>query len=193
MTVAADAIMRLKAGNQRYAEGKTVNAVVDAETRRSLVGAQQPFAAVLGCSDSRAIPELIFDAGIGELFVVRVAGNVINSVNNGSLEYAVEHLGVELIVVLGHQNCGAVSATLEDYQGPGHIHSIVEAISEAIEEVKGLPGDPLLNAVHANAKRMARLLRATQPILSTAVQQGELRIEPAYYDFEHGRVEFLEE
>ena len=118
---------------------------------------------------------------------------MINPVDNGSLEYAVEHLDVSLIVVLGHQNCGAVSATLEDYQGPGHIHFIVEAISEAIEEAKGLPGDPLLNAVHANAKRMARLLRATEPILSTAVEQGRLRIEPAYYDFEHGRVDFLEE
>jgi carbonic anhydrase len=187
------ALLRLKEGNQRYAAGQSVNAITDAETRRSLIGAQRPFVAVLGCADSRAIPELIFDAGIGELFVVRVAGNVINPQNNGSLEYAVEYLDVSLIVVLGHQNCGAVSATLDNYDGPGHIQSITEAISEAIDEAKDLPGDPLLNTVQVNARRMARLLRATEPILSTAVEAGTLRIVPAYYDFEHGLVEFLAE
>ena len=187
------ALLRLKEGNQRYAAGQSVNAITDAETRRSLIGSQRPFVAVLGCADSRAIPELIFDAGIGELFVVRVAGNVINPHNNGSLEYAVEHLDVSLIVVLGHQNCGAVSATLDNYEGPGHIRSITEAISEAIDEAKDLPGDPLLNTVQVNARRMARLLRATEPILSTAVEAGTLRIVSAYYDFEHGLVEFLEE
>ena len=103
MMPADEAIQRLKEGNQRYAAGQSVNAITDVETRRSLIGSQRPFVAVLGCADSRAIPELIFDAGIGELFVVRVAGNVINPQNNGSLEYAVEHLDVSLIVVLGHQ------------------------------------------------------------------------------------------
>ncbi len=191
--IAEAALLRLKKGNQRYASGQSVNAITDAETRRSLVGSQQPFVAVLGCADSRAIPELIFDAAIGELFAVRVAGNVINPQNSGSLEYAVEHLGVSLIVVLGHQNCGAVSATLDDYDGPGHIQSITEAIGHAIEEVKDLPGDPLLNAVQGNARRMARLLKATEPILSAAVAAGKLRIMPAYYDFEEGLVEFLDE
>jgi len=95
--------------------------------------------------------------------------------------------------VLGHQNCGAVSATLDNYDGPGHIHTITEAISEAIDEAKDLPGDPLLNTVQVNARRMARLLRATEPILSAAVEAGTLRIVPAYYDFEHGLVEFLAE
>ena len=193
MIPADEALQRLKEGNERYATGQSVNAVTDAETRRSLVGSQQPYAAVLGCADSRAIPELIFDAGIGELFSVRVAGNVINPQNNGSLEYAVAHLDVALIVVMGHQNCGAVSATLDNYDGPGHIQSITEAISDAIDEAKDLPGDPLLNTVKANARRMARLLRETGPILSAAVEAGTLRIVPAYYDFEQGLVEFLEE
>ena len=193
MIPADEALQRLKEGNERYATGQSVNAVTDAETRRSLVGSQQPYAAVLGCADSRAIPELIFDAGIGELFSVRVAGNVINPQNNGSLEYAVAHLDVALIVVMGHQDCGAVSATLDNYDGPGHIQSITEAISDAIDEAKDLPGDPLLNTVKANARRMARLLRETGPILSAAVEAGTLRIVPAYYDFEQGLVEFLEE
>ena len=193
MMPADEAIQRLKEGNQRYAAGQSINAITDVETRRSLIGSQQPFVAVLGCADSRAIPELIFDAGIGELFAVRVAGNVINPQNNGSLEYAVEHLDVSLIVVLGHQNCGAVAATLDNYDGPGHIQSITEAISEAIDEAKDLPGDPLVNTVKANARRMARLLRATEPLLSVAVEADKLRIVPAYYDFEHGLVEFLEE
>jgi len=193
MLPAGEAIQRLKEGNQRYASGQSINAVTDVETRRSLVGSQQPFVAVLGCADSRAIPELIFDAAIGELFAVRVAGNVINPQNNGSLEYAVEHLDVSLIVVLGHQNCGAVSATLDNYDGPGHIQSITEAISAAIDDAKDLPGDTLANTVKANACRMARLLRATEPILSAAVEAGKLQIIPAYYDFEEGLVEFLEE
>ena len=193
MIPADEAIQRLKDGNERYASGQSVNAVTDAETRRSLVGSQKPYVAVLGCADSRAIPELIFDAGIGELFVVRVAGNVINPQNNGSLEYAVAHLDVALIVVMGHQNCGAVSATLDNYDGPGHIQSITEAIRDAIDDAKDLPGDPLLNTVKANARRMARLLRETGPILSAAVEAGTLRIVPAYYDFEQGLVEFLDE
>ncbi len=186
-------IQRLKEGNQRYANGESVNVVTDVETRQSLVGSQQPFVAVLGCADSRAIPELIFDAAIGELFAVRVAGNVANPQNNGSLEYAVEHLGVSLIVVLGHQNCGAVSATLDNYDGPGHIQSITEAISGVIEEIDGMPGDRLCNAVQANARRTAQLLRGTEPILSAAVEVGKLCIVPAYYDFEEGLVDFLDE
>jgi len=193
MVPADEALQRLKEGNERYASGQSANAVTDAETRRSLVGSQQPYAAVLGCADSRAIPELIFDAGIGEVFSVRVAGNVINPQNNGSLEYAVAHLDVALVVVMGHQNCGAVSATLDNYDGPGHIQSITEAISDAIDDAKDLPGDTLTNTVKANAQRMARLLRETGPILSAAVEAGTLRIVPAYYDFEQGLVEFLEE
>ena len=193
MIPADEALQRLKEGNERYASGQSINAITDAETRRSLVGSQQPYAAILGCADSRAIPELIFDAGIGEVFSVRVAGNVINPQNNGSLEYAVAHLDVALIVVMGHQNCGAVSATLDNYDGPGHIQSITEAISDAIDDAKDLPGDTLANTVKANARRMARLLRETGPILSTAVEAGTLRIVPAYYDFEHGLVEFLAE
>ena len=193
MVPADEALQRLKEGNERYASGQSANAVTDAETRRSLVGSQQPYAAVLGCADSRAIPELIFDAGIGEVFSVRVAGNVINPQNNGSLEYAVAHLDVALVVVMGHQNCGALSATLDNYDGPGHIQSITEAISDAIDDAKDLPGDTLTNTVKANAQRMARLLRETGPILSAAVEAGTLRIVPAYYDFEQGLVEFLEE
>ena len=193
MVPADEALQRLKEGNERYASGQSANAVTDAETRRSLVGSQQPYVAVLGCADSRAIPELIFDAGIGEVFSVRVAGNVINPQNNGSLEYAVAPLDVALIVVLGHQNCGAVSATIDNYDGPGHIQSITEAISDAIEDAKDLPGDTLANTVKANARRMARLLRETGPILSAAVEAGTLSVVPAYYDFEQGLVEFLEE
>ena len=187
-----ESIQRLKAGNQRYVRGESLHPHTTAEQRQALVEVQTPFAAILGCADSRSVPELAFDTGIGELFVVRVAGNVANPENSGSLEYAVGHLGVRLIVVLGHQGCGAVTAVLEGYDGPGHIHSIIEAIQPAVEEAKALDGDPLENAIHCNAKRVAQLVIRQNPVLSQAVQNGKLCVVPAYYQLDSGQVDFLE-
>ena len=134
---------------------------------------------------------MAFDTSIGELFVVRVAGNVTNPENNGSLEYAVEHLGVQLIVVLGHQSCGAVTAAVQGYDGPGDIHSIVDAIQPAIEEAKDLDGDPLENAIRCNIKRVVHLLEQQEPILSKAVQENQLRVIPACYQLDTGGVDFF--
>ena len=192
MISADEAIQRLKDGNARYVRGESLHPHTAPETRRSLIDGQKPFAAILGCADSRAVPELAFDTSIGELFVVRVAGNVTSPENNGSLEYAVEHLGVQLIVVLGHQRCGAVTAALQGYDGPGQIHSIVDAIQPAIEEAKDLDGDPLENAIHCNVKRMVHLLEQQDPILSKAVQDNQIRVIPACYQLDTGAVDFFE-
>ncbi len=191
MLPAGEALQRLKDGNARYVRGESIHPCTEASARESLVDGQKPFAAILGCADSRAVPELAFDTSIGELFVVRVAGNVANPENNGSLEYAVAHLGVQLIVVLGHQNCGAVTAALQGYDGPGQIQSIVEAISPAVDEAKDLDGDPLDNAIRSNARRVAGLLEQQDPILSQAVESGQLSVVPACYRLDTGEVEFL--
>ena len=185
------AIQRLKDGNARYSRGESLHPHTEAATRRSLIAGQKPFAAILGCADSRSVPELAFDTSIGELFVVRVAGNVTSPENNGSLEYAVEHLGVKLIVVLGHQRCGAVTAALQGYDGPGNIHSIVNSIRPAVEEAMDLDGDPLENAIHCNIKRVVSLLEQKDPILSKAVQDKQIRIIPACYQLDTGEVDFF--
>ena len=118
---------------------------------------------------------------------------MVSPENCGSLEYAVAHLGVQAIVVLGHQSCGAVTAALEGYDGPGQIQSIIAAIRPAIEEAQALEGDPLENAVHCHVKRVARLLATLEPILSTAIEGGQLCVIPAHYRLDTGAVEFFED
>ena len=187
-----ESIQRLKDGNARYVRGESMHPHTEAATRRSLIDGQKPFVAILGCADFRSVPELAFHTSIGELFVVRVAGNVASPENNGGLEYAVEQLGVQLIVVLGYQRCGAVTAAWQGYDGPGHIHSIVDAIQPAIEEAKDLDGDPLENAIHCNIKRVVHLLEQQDPILSKAMQDNQIRVIPACYQLDTGAVDFFE-
>jgi carbonic anhydrase len=133
----ADAISKLKEGNGRYAGGNLQHPGQTTERRAELANSQYPFAAIVSCSDSRVPPEIVFDQGLGDLFVVRVAGNVIDDHGLGSIEYSVDHLGVRLIVVLGHQSCGAVKAARETIaarsKAPGHIQSLVAAIQPAVE------------------------------------------------------------
>ena len=146
---------------------------------------------MLTCSDSRVAPELFFDQGLGDLFVIRNAGNVLDDHVIGSMEYAVEHLHAPLIIVVGHEKCGAVSATVSGAEAPGHIRSVVESIAPAFEKSKSQPGDKVDNAVRANAQQTADILKQAEPILKESQSAGHLSIVAARYDLGTGRVEIL--
>jgi carbonic anhydrase len=183
-------------GNARFVAGRLEHPNLSAERRSETRQGQKPFAIILGCSDSRVPADLVFDTGLGDLFVVRVAGNVTDDVVIGSIEYAVEHLGSRLILVLGHEKCGAVAAAMAaaetDEHLPGHIDSLVEAIDPALREMPASTRDRLDDAVRANVRYVTDQLRHAHPILSHAVKSGELQIVGAYYDLESGRVEVID-
>jgi carbonic anhydrase len=152
-----------------------------------------PFAIVIGCADSRTSPEVIFDQGLGDIFVVRVAGNVLNDEAVGSIEYAVEHLGAQLIVVLGHERCGAIKAARDTIaakaEAPGHIQSLVKAIQPAVEATAGADVEA---TAKANVQNVVQTLRDSAPILKEMVTVGTISVVGAYYDLDTGAVEFLE-
>jgi len=187
------ALAELQRGNVRFVHGKATHPHDTAKFRATLATGQHPRAAILGCADSRVPPELVFDEGLGDLFVVRVAGNVASALDIGSVEYAVEHLGVNLVVVLGHHSCGAVKATVDSGgKAEGNIGAIVEEIAPAVEQARHSPGkEGLVNdAVHVNAHRTAEALAAKSPILAEAVEAGKLKIVVGVYDLASGAVEF---
>jgi carbonic anhydrase len=216
----AEAISRLKEGNGRYTSGKQhppesseerayiatnsyenagviflgMTAAEAAKRRAELTKSQHPFAIILSCSDSRVPPEIVFDQGLGDLFVIRVAGNVIDDHSLGSIEYAVDHLAVRLIVVLGHQRCGAVKAAKDTIaaktEAPAHIQSLVTAIRPAVEATVD---DDLEATVKANVKDVGQALRSSAPILKSKVDSGEIRVVDAYYSLDSGSVTFLDE
>ena len=193
---AADAFARLEDGNQRYvaAESSCLHDRQDAKRRVDLATDQHPFAVILGCADSRTSPELLFDQGLGDLFVVRVAGNVLNDHVLGSIEYAVEHLGARIVVVLGHERCGAVKATRDilatKAEAPPHINSLVSAIRPAVEAA---PGTDLEVMIHANIRYVVQGLRSSAPTLKRKADALAIAVVGAYYDLDTGRVSFLEE
>src|SRR5207244_2094131 len=164
------------------------------ERRTDLVKTQHPFATILSCSDSRVPPEIVFDQGLGDLFIVRVAGNVINDEGLGSIEYSVDHLGTRLILVLGHQSCGAVKAAKETIaakgKAPAHIQSLVNAIRPAVEATMN---SDLEATVKANVKDVVQALRTSTPILKPQIDSGAVRVIGGYYSLDTGSVTFLEE
>lgn len=185
---------RLLAGNARYVSGKPLR--VDHSSRREAVApAQMPFAIVLGCSDSRVPPELLFDQGLGDIFTVRVAGNIADDLALGSMEYAVEHFATPLIVVLGHEKCGAVSAAVAAVASgslpPPHIASLVTALRPAVEASKGMPGDAVENAIITHVRQTVAALTASSPILAEAVEHHRLAIAGAEYHLRSGNVSYL--
>ena len=188
---ADEASGKLLAGNYQYATGNQAYPDQTPERRRELAAGQHPFAAILGCSDSRVPPEIIFDQGLGDLFVVRVAGNIVDSASLGSLEYAAQHLGVALIVVLGHSRCGAVQAAIADDDAHGQIASLVRAIRPAVEHAKTKPGELLDNAIRANVAMVVRQLRTAAPVLAALAGEGHLEIVGAHYDLASGLAELL--
>ncbi|HEV8268896.1 MAG TPA: carbonic anhydrase [Thermoanaerobaculia bacterium] len=182
-------LARLARGNARAAAGKAMRPHQNRARRKELASGQQPFAVVVSCSDSRVPPEIVFDQGLGDLFVVRVAGNVVDDTALGSIEYAVEHLGSRLVVVLGHERCGAVKAALDGGEAHGHVGSLVHAIAPAVEKVKDAEGDKLDLAVRANVSRVVEQLRGSEPLLKEAVGKGDLKIVGMRYDLDTGKVE----
>src|SRR3989440_11733163 len=190
----AEAISKLKEGNGRYTSGNLQHPGQTTERRTELSKSQHPFAVIVSCSDSRVPPEIVFDQGLGDLFIFRVAGNVIDDHGVGSVEYAVDHLVVRLIVVLGHQRCGAVKAAKETIaaktKAPAHIQSLVTAIQPAVEATVK---DDLEATVEANIKNVTQALRSSVPILKPKVDSGELNVVGAYYSLDTGSVAFLDE
>lgn len=187
-----DALAALLAGNQRFAAGVSVRPRQSVERRVEVAGAQQPFAAIIACSDSRMPPEIIFDCGLGDLFVIRVAGNVLDDVGLGSIEFAVVTLGVGLVLVLGHSRCGAVIAAIEGSEPPGHIRSVVERIRPALAQARAAGGDLVDATIRANIAMGVAALRASQPILAQRVADGRLQVAGARYDLDTGLVHLLD-
>ncbi|HAT15574.1 MAG TPA: carbonic anhydrase, partial [Microcoleaceae bacterium UBA11344] len=178
------ALQKLMDGNRRYIQQKRTFPDQSRSRILELAKGQHPFAIVLGCSDSRVAPEILFDQGLGDLFEIRVAGNVLDNVVIGSIEYAAAELGVPLLVILGHERCGAVKAALDGKPVPGHIGSLVAAIKPAVYATKGQPGDAWDNAVRANVKMSVNKLKALSPILAKAVKAGTLKVVGARYDID---------
>jgi carbonic anhydrase len=185
------ALQKLIEGNKRFTLSKQSHPNQNKERRQELAKGQKPFAVIVGCSDSRIPPEIIFDQGLGDLFVIRVAGNIVDDVALGSIEYAVDHLGTRLIVVLGHSKCGAVTATVQGGTPHGHVGSIMEAIKPAINAAKDLPGNLTDNTIKANARLVASQIQSSQPILSELARLDKIAVVSAYYDIENGEVHTL--
>jgi carbonic anhydrase len=189
-----EALERLRRGNARYVEGVALRHDFKHE-REALAGGQNPYAAILSCADSRIAPEYAFDSSRGDLFVCRVAGNFANTDSIASLEYAVAVLGVPLILVLGHDSCGAVDATIkslkDDKPLPGHMQSLVEGLAPAVKTVLPQGGDTLGKAIRQNVIDNAAKLSAATPILSAAVEQHKLKVVGGVYGLKDGRVEMV--
>jgi carbonic anhydrase len=194
-----DAVLaRLREGNARFVKGEAAQARRKPEDFARLAEGQAPLAVIVGCADSRVAPELVFDQGLGELFVVRVAGNIISGAGasvKGSIEYAVAELGVQLIVVLGHSQCGAVKAAIKHIDAndtlPGSIEELVGTIKPAVTAAKGKPGEQLDNVIKANVERGVERLRALDPILAGAAKKGRLKVVGATLELRTGKVAVL--
>lgn len=192
---AGNAWLQLQTGNARFVAGKAEHPHQTVQRRTEVAAGQKPFAVIIACADSRTSPELLFDQGLGDLFVVRLAGNIVDDAALGSVEFAVASLGARLIVVLGHEKCGAVKAAVGVAAGdpppPGHIAGIVEAIRPAVAASKDKEGDPLQNAIHENVREVAEHVRTGSSVLAPFLKTGELTVVGAHYDLAAGKVETL--
>jgi carbonic anhydrase len=184
------ALAKLKEGNARFVNSKVSAGKSTAARRAETAQSQHPFAIILGCADSRTSPEIVFDQNIGDLFVVRNAGNLVDDHALGSIEYAVEHLGARLIVVLGHERCGAIIAALAGDTAAGHVQSLVRDIQPAVQAVKGKSGDATQLAVAENARLMAEKIRKEANLGDLA---KDVRIISAVYDLDSGKVEWAKD
>ncbi len=190
-SVSADAALaKLKEGNLRFASSEVSQSKPTAARRAETAQEQHPFAIVLGCADSRTAPEIVFDQNIGDLFVVRTAGNLVDDHALGSIEYAVAHLGARLVVVLGHQRCGAVTAALASGTAPGHVQSLVRDIQPAVKAAKGKDGNVTDIAIAENARLMAAKIRNEASLGELA---KEVRIISGVYDLDTGKVEWAKD
>jgi carbonic anhydrase len=196
-SVSADeAFAKLKAGNEKYVGAPQLCAVELLKQREGVAKAQAPWATIITCSDSRVPPELLFGGlGLGEIFVGRNAGNMVDTATMGTIEYGAEHLGIPLIVVMGHERCGAVAAAcavVEKHEKfPGSIGPMVNAIVPAAKAVRGQPGDFVDNTVRESAKRTATKVATKSEIVSHLIKAKKVKVIAARYDLDNGRVEFL--
>ncbi|MEI1377013.1 carbonic anhydrase [Nostoc sp. UHCC 0926] len=186
-----EAIRRLLDGNQRFIHQKRKYPDQSLEHLRLVAKAQYPFAAILGCADSRVPAEIVFDQGLGDLFVVRVAGNVVSDTVIGSLEYSTAVLGSQLIVVLGHKRCGAVAEAIKNEPLPGRIGLIIEGIKPSVERVKLRTGDNMQDIVIANIQYQTEKLQESSTILAKLLREGKLKIIGACYDIDTGKVNII--
>lgn len=184
-----DVLSRLKEGNERFIADKLDGKLQDSSRRGSLTGGQEPYAIILSCADSRVVPELCFDTGLGELFVVRVAGNVANTSSIGSIEYAVAHIGCPLLVVMGHESCGAVTAAIGGGDNGYNINHLLAHVTPAMTAAGD--GAEVNDVVKKNAELTVDELSARSKIIADAIANGKLEVVPAYYELGSGRVEFL--
>jgi carbonic anhydrase len=199
---ANDALERLREGNQRYLEGDMSACSISTDHIESLAAGQSPFAIILGCADSRVPAELVFDQTVGDLFVIRVAGNIAARSQIGSVEYAAEHCGSRLVVVLGHTGCGAISATVGAMENPPadaspNLALIVEHIQPTIEKLQqdepGKTRETLLtHAVRANVRAVANVLRQDSAVLRHLIESDGLKVVGAEYNLRTGEVEFFD-
>lgn len=192
--VTADsALKKLKEGNIRFVNQKSVHPNQDISRLKEVQSSQKPFAIIVGCSDSRVPSEIIFDQGLGDLFIVRTAGQVSSYASWGSIEFANAVLGSKLIVVMGHTKCGAVSAACKLPDVPGHIVTLINAIKPAAEIAAKMKGDTIENAVKVNVAMQVKQLQSLEPVLTKAIKNGNLKVVGAVYNLSTGIVEFLPE
>jgi carbonic anhydrase len=184
-------LQALKDGNKRFTSGKMTHPSQSKERLTQIAKAQHPVAVVVSCSDSRVPPEIVFDQGMGDLFVVRTAGEVVKEVELGSIEYAVEHLHVPLIIVLGHKRCGAVEAAVKGGVAPGNIASIVELVKPAVDEAKNQKGDVLDNAVKINVRMVSEKIKSSE-IVGHFTKEKRVKVVKGYYDLDDGTVTIME-
>jgi len=184
-----ETLSRLQEGNARFVSDKLDGKLQDSSRRNSLTGGQEPYAIILSCADSRVVPELAFDTGLGELFVVRVAGNVANTSSMASIEYAVAHCGSKVIVVLGHQSCGAVTAAVGGGDNGYNLNHLLSHITPAIAASE--KDADVNDVVKTNASLTVQELINRSKIIGDAVAKGDVKVVAAYYNLDSGRVDFL--
>jgi len=187
-TPSEEALARLKEGNRRFINEHPVHGDRSSARREETALGQEPFAIILGCSDSRVSPEIVFDQGLGDLFTVRVAGNVVGPIELASIEYSALYLHSVLIVVLGHENCGAVKAVIQGKTKD--IEPIATLIKPSVKKTARLQGDRLENAIKENVSTMVEQLK-NNPVLKTLIEKQALMVKGGYYNFHSGQVEFF--
>jgi len=188
---AAAVLRELKAGNDHHAAKRYQHPHQTAARQSELAATQHPHAIILSCADSRVAPEIILDQGLGDLFDVRVAGNVAGDIEVASIEYAAAHLHTPLLVVMGHQKCGAVTAAADSGEAEGHLPSLLALIRPAVERAKTQPGDLIDNAVRLNVENVVRQVRGSTPVLAGLVDRGALTVVGAVYSLDTGKVAWL--
>src|SRR4051794_34629201 len=191
----AQALDALKQGNQEFVEDHPHAVPINRERRQQIAGGQSPFAVVVGCSDSRASPELVFTRGLGELFTIRVAGNTVDRSALGSIEYGVAEVGAPLVIVLGHERCGAVLAAVDvvtkDATFPGAIGEMVAPVIPAVLRAQRQGGDLVANSVKENVRGVVKRLKETDSLISGPAQKGTVQVVGGYYSLSDGSVQFL--